>query len=107
MSSPVKLASGLPGGDANGLAAHSAALTDDPQSLRVVIAIVDVKELKTSIDTGEVTPVLRIRRVELVPDGDLRQARMFFRRANEARTGRTALPIDVEEELDAAFTSES
>lgn len=107
MSSPVKLAGTLPGGDANGLGAITAELVDAPEDVRVLVVLVSVKELKTSIDTGEVTPVLRIRRVEAVPEGDLLSAKKFFRRAHEHRTGRVALPIDVEEELNEAFRTQS
>lgn len=103
MSSPVKLAGALPAGDANGLAAHTADFVNAPDEVRVLVLLVDTKELKTLIDTGEVVPVLRIRRVEAVPNDDLAAAKKFFRRAHEHRTGRVALPIDVEEELDAAF----
>lgn len=105
MSTPVKLASTLPSGDANGLAAIVPELVDDPTRYRVVIAIVDTKELKTIIETGEIVPVARIRRIEAMPAADLPAAKRLFRRAHEHRTGRTALPIEVEDEISAAFDS--
>lgn len=107
MSSPVKLAGALPAGDANGLAAHTAEFVDAPDEIRVLIMLVSTKELKTSIVTGEVTPTLCVRRAEVVPDDDLAQAKKFFRRAHEHRTGRVALPIDVEDELNEAFKTEA
>jgi hypothetical protein len=103
VSTPVKLASALPSGNANGLSAILAELTDDPTSLRVMIAVFDTKELKTITDTGEVVPVVRIRRVEALTGMDLRSGRTLFRRAFEKRTGRESLPIEMEEELDEAF----
>ena len=103
MSTPVKLASALPAGDANGLAAIVSDLVEDPTSLRVVISIIDTKELKTSIETGEIVPIARIRRIEAIPAADMSAAKRLFRRAHEHRTGRTALPIEVEDEISAAF----
>lgn len=103
MSSPVKLAAALPSGDANGLSAIVPQLVDDPTTLRVIIAIVDTKELKTIIETGEIVPVARIRRIEAMPAQDMRAAKSLFRRAHEHRTGRTALPIEVEDEIQLAF----
>lgn len=103
MSTPVKLAGALPAGDANGLSTLVGDLVDDPQNLRVVIAIIDCKEIRTSIDTGEAVPVARIRRIEAIPAHDLKAGKTLFRRAHEHRTGRTALPLEVEDEISAAF----
>lgn len=105
MSDPVRLNATLPAGDGNGLAAISADLVDSPRDLRVVIAIVDCKEIRTNNDTGDVIPVARIRRIEALTAEDLRAGRSLFRRAYERRTGREALPIDLEEEVQAAFDS--
>lgn len=107
MSSPVKLAGTLPAGDANGLAAIAAEVANDPRGLRVVIAIVDCKELRTSVDVGDVVPILRIRRIESLAAEDLKPGRRLYRRAHDRRTGRQALPLELEEELDEAFGAES
>lgn len=103
MSTPVKLASALPDGNANGLSSIVSALTETPRDLQVVIAIVDCKKIETIADTGEVVPTARIRRIEAVPAQDLTLAKRLFRRAHDARTGLTALPIEVEDEIRAAF----
>jgi hypothetical protein len=103
MSQPVKLAGTLPAGDANGLAAIAADAADDPRQLRVVIAIVDCKELRTSVDVGDVVPVLRIKRIEALAPEDLKAGRQLWRRAHERRTGRQSLPIDLEEQIEEAF----
>lgn len=103
MSDPVRLSATLPGGEGNGLSAISAHLAKQPRTLRVVIAIVDCKEIRTNNDTGDVIPVARIRRIEALTADDLRAGRSLFRRAYERRTGREALPIDLEEEVQAAF----
>jgi hypothetical protein len=103
MSTPVKLASGLPSGDANGLGALVNALAEDPRGLRVVLAIVDCKKIETNTDTGEVVPVARVRRIEALLPEDKPLAERLLRRALEARTGRTVLPITLEDEVAAAF----
>ena len=107
MTSIVKLNGALPADDRNGLAAHGEELVNASEEIRVVIMLVSTKTLKTSVDTGDVTAELRVRRAEMVPNDDLRTARQLFRRAHEHRTGRVALPFDVEEEINSAFKSES
>jgi hypothetical protein len=103
MPSPVKLAGTLPAGDANGLAAIAAEVTSAPKSLRAVIALVDVKELRTSIDAGDIVPILRIKRIEAINPDDMKAARRLYRRALDKRTGREAIPFELEEDLDEAF----
>jgi len=103
MSTPVKLASALPGGNANGLGAILDELTRDPEGKRVVIAIIDTKKVETDIDTGEVVPVVRIRRIEALTGMDLKAGHQLFRRVHEHRTGRVQLPIEDEDEIREAF----
>lgn len=104
MSTPVKLASALPAEiDRNGLGAILRDLVDDPTGLRVLIAIVDTKELHTITDTGEVVPVARVRRIEALTGPDLGAGHQLFRRAHERRTGRVQLSIEDEDEIRDAF----
>lgn len=103
MSTPVKLASALPSGSANGLGEIVDALTRDPEGLQVLIMIVDTKKIETIPDTGEVVPTARVRRVEALTGMDLKAGRTLMRRAYEKRTGRESLPIEVEAEFDQAF----
>lgn len=101
--SSVKLAGALPKGTANGLEAVVLPLVQHPDRFQVVLAIIDCKTITTDADTGEVVPTARIRRIEVVLPGDRRVARGLMERALEERTGRTALPLDLEDELRAAF----
>lgn len=99
----TKLASSLPGGDANGLTAIARALIDSPHDVHVVVGIVDCKRTTTDNDSGEIVPTARIRRIEVIDGDDKDLAAKMMRRALETRTGKTVLPFDLEEDLRAAF----
>lgn len=97
MSAVVKLSSALPGNEEiNGLDAHVKKFVETPERLHLVLAWVDVKEIRDMTDTGTRVPVLRMRRCELV--GDAKDAPQELRdlalRLYEERTGKTPLPID-------------
>lgn len=97
------LSGALPKGDANGLGPIVRALIDEPHRFHVVMAIVDCKSVNTNHDTGEIIPTARIRRIEVVLPGDLDGAQRLMRRALEHRTGRTVLPLDLEDDIQIAF----
>ena len=100
----TKIASALPGGDANGLVAIARELIDTPHTVHVVVALVDCKRTTVDNDSGEVIPTARIRRVEVLGDKeDKALAQKMLRRSLERRTGMTVLPFDLEEDLRAAF----
>lgn len=99
----TKLASSLPGGDANGLTAIARDLIDNPHEIHVVVALVDCKRFTTDNDTGEIVPTARIRRIEVIAANDKDLAAKMMRRALEGRTGKQVLPFDLEEDLRAAF----
>lgn len=100
----TKIASALPGGDANGLTAIARELIDTPHEVHVVVALVDCKRITTDNDSGEIIPTARIRRIEVIGDGeDKALANKMLRRSLERRTGKTVLPFDLEEDLRAAF----
>ena len=99
----TKLASSLPGGDANGLVSLARNLIDSPHDVHVVVALVDCKKITTDNDTGEVEPTARIRRIEAIAGDDKALAGKMLRRALESRTGKTVLPFDLEEDIRAAF----
>lgn len=86
MSQPVKLASALPGGDRNGLAAIAGDLVHAPADQRLVLAVIDVKRIETNTDTDEVVPLVRVLRVESPLPMDRKEAYAMLRRATEART---------------------
>ena len=98
----AKLTSALPKGEANGLAALDRDLIDSPSSIHVVIALVDCKKITTDVDSGDVEPVARIRRIEVIRE-DKDRAAIMLRRALEVRTGKTVLPFDLEEDMRVAF----
>lgn len=100
----TKIASSLPGGDANGLTAIARQLIDNPHDIHVVVALVDCKRITTDNDSGEIVPTARIRRIEALADPeDMALSQKMLRRALERRTGKTVLPFDLEEDLRAAF----
>jgi hypothetical protein len=99
----TKIASTLPGGDANGLVAIARALIDTPHDVHVVVALVDCKKTTVDNDSGEVVPTARVRRIEVITEADRELAAKMLRRALEKRTGKTVLPFDLEEDMRAAF----
>lgn len=98
----ARLSSGLPKGEANGLAALDRELIDNPGKVHVVIALIDCRKVTTDFDSGDIEPVARIRRIEAIRE-DSGVASRMLRRALEVRTGKTVLPFDLEEDLRAAF----
>ncbi len=100
----AKLTSSLPNGEGNGLDVLIRDLVGDPHRLHVVIGIVDCKKITTDNDSGEVVPTARFRRIEAVLDVEDKQVvKRLLQRALERRTGATVLPLDLEDELRAAF----
>jgi hypothetical protein len=99
----TKLASSLPKGEANGLSALAAVLVDIPEHVHVVIALVDCKRIQTDVDSGDVEPTARIRRIEAVLPEDHAHAHRMILRSLEKRTGKTVLPFDLEQDLRTAF----
>jgi hypothetical protein len=103
----ANLAGRLPEGDRNGLDALVTELVEDPEKVHVVIALVDCSKVTTNVDTGEVVPTMRIRRIEAVRDPeDGRTMRQLLRREWERRTGKVVLPFELEEEMRRAFGEE-
>jgi hypothetical protein len=100
----VKIAGRAPDGEGNGLTAIAQALIDNPAEMHVVIAIVDCSKTTTDHDKDEVIPTARVRRIEVVDDkDDGKRLRDLMQRAFERRTGKTVLPLELEDELRAAF----
>lgn len=97
------LGGNLPRGDANGLSAMAAELIADPERKRVIIALVDNPKTVVNNVTGDRVATVRMCRIEAVRPDDLGAAEQLMRRALEARTGQTVLPLDLEDELSEAF----
>lgn len=103
--SDVTIGSSLPVGDRDGLTAIASDLIEQPEQLRVMLAVIDVAKITTRTDDGGRTATVRIRRIEQVLPGDLGAAEKLLRRALERRTGRETLPLELEDEITAAFAS--
>ena len=100
MSGPVKISSGLPEGEPNGLVSLIQHLINDPSELTCVVMLIDTKSLTTEMDTGDVIPTARIRRLEPILDRtDRREVTRLMARANERRMGLSVLPLDLEHQL--------
>jgi hypothetical protein len=100
----TSIAGNLPAGDGNGLESIITDLIDNPKKLHVAIVILDTKKITTNPDTNEVVPTARIRRIEVLKtDDDRKVAERLMRRVLDQRTGRAALPYQLEEEIAGAF----
>lgn len=100
----MKLSSGLPKGPANGLAPFAEQLLDDPTQKIAVVALLDVKSITTDLDTGDAVPTVRVRHIEVVKgDDQTTLLQRIMSRALAKRTGKEVLPLDLEDEVAAAF----
>lgn len=104
----VKKQSLLPPGDENGLTDYAPQLVAEgegttPKRLRAALVIFDVKRVGVDSDTFEKIATVRFRRVEVLLDDDLGQAEKLIRRALEARSGQTTLPLELEDDIRQAF----
>jgi len=66
-------------------------LTNNPEATHLIVAIVDVKQLLTDVDTGDIEPTVRVLNVEIVNTADGADAQLMLKRALEKRTGKTVL----------------
>lgn len=107
MSAAVKLSSKLPGdGEINGLDSIAGELLSDPQELVPCFVLLDVSKEIVDVDAGTRVPVVRVRRIEpLAPDvGSVSDGvRKAVAEAEEARTGRKAIPLSMVEVTEDAF----
>jgi hypothetical protein len=103
----VKLrATSLPSGDGDGLTYHAPAFVNEPSELRLILALVDTRQIVRDVLDGEQTAIVRIRRIEVVADvEDRREVQRIMLRANERRKGGTVLPLDMEAEIESAFAT--
>lgn len=103
VTASLKLSSRLPDGDRNGLDLLIPALVASPDATHAVLLLVDCKSVTTDTDTGASVPTIRPLRAEVIRPEDLAAAEKLIRRALEARTGHTTLPLDLEDEISAVF----
>ncbi|HEY2088540.1 MAG TPA: hypothetical protein VGH54_21295 [Mycobacterium sp.] len=100
----MKLRAALPKGDGNGLTVISRPLTARPDQVHVVIALVKTEKLTTNVADGQVEATLAIRGLEVVTDEDQAAAFRLLERSLERRTGQTMLPLELEDDIRAAFS---
>lgn len=104
----VSLQGKMPDGDGNGLTPIVSDLiaqaTGQQEKRRyVAVCLLDVVKVTTNADTAATTPTVRIRRIEVADGADRELAENLMQRALDARTGREALPYDLEQELRGVF----
>lgn len=101
----VSLTSTLPKAEeANGLPSIENELIADPNGLFVAVVVLDVKKITTDVDSSEASPTVRVRRIEPISEAEDRtRLGRLATRAFERRTGQTVLPLDLEDEMRAAF----
>jgi hypothetical protein len=94
----------LPSGDGNGLSAVASDLARDPSRIRAAVVLFDADRIVEKTDDGNHEVRVRVRRVEVIsaPD-DADALQRILMREFERRTGQTVLPIDLEEDVKAAF----
>jgi len=104
MTTTAFLSGRLPSGEANGLAAIVRQLVDDPEAVHVLVVLADVVKTTHLVESGNTVPTLRIRRIEAIGDGgDRAQLQRLLQREYERRTGQPTLPLELEEDVRAAF----
>lgn len=97
----------LPAGDGNGLIAIAQQLCEEPHTRHLAVCIIDCQKVTTNMDTGEVIPTARVRRVEVIAgDEDRKVLERLMRRALDERTGREALPYDLQTEIEGIEVSQ-
>lgn len=104
----VKIAGSTPDGDKNGLTAILAQLIHRPERIHVAVALIDTKSLSTDVDTGDVTPTVRLRAIEVfeADTAEAVRAREMLRARYARRTDRPELPFELAGLLDAAAVDE-
>lgn len=106
MSQSAYLSGRLPDGEANGLAGKLRELVDDPERVHVLIVLADVTKVTQLVESGATVPTLRIRRVEAIGDPtDQKELQRILMREYERRTGQPVLPLELERDVESAFTA--
>ena len=106
----ISVSGKLPAGDGNGLVAIAQqlinqAMGDSPPKIHLCVALVDAAKVTVNADTHELIPMARIRRIEVIMEPeDVEVLRSLMSRALDQRTGREALPYNLEREIRGVFT---
>jgi hypothetical protein len=98
-------ASAAPDGDANGLAPYVSDLLNGARSGKLwpVIGVIDCAGESIDYRKGGRKPKAGFRRIEIVLPEDRKAAARIMARALEHRTGKAVLPLDLEDQIEAAF----
>jgi len=96
MPSPIKMQSKLPSGSKNGLPSVIDEIHSNPSKIRYALVAFDCESTTTNFDNGDVTPTLRVLRIEPVLRDDMTTVRRLMEHSLERRTGVATLPMDDE-----------
>lgn len=101
----VKLSSSLPKADSvNGLSALAGDMASEPERMHVAVIVFDTSRVTIDTDSGDAVPTARVRRIEPITGiADRQRLQTLVTRAFEERTGKTVLPLEIEDELRAVF----
>ena len=101
--SNITLGGNLPNNDQhNGLDAIHDELVKDPSKRRVAVVFIDAQKLVTKVDDGEISPVLRIRRIEVaLNDKDAKALTEIMDRLSQDRLGMLPIEGDPDDDGDA------
>jgi hypothetical protein len=101
----TKLASALP--DGHGLESVRHKLIDEPRLKHIAVVVVDCSKVTIDYEKGGREPTAAIRTIEVVHPDDLPLTEQILTRGRDKRLGATVLPLDVEDDISAAFTGRS
>lgn len=99
----MKLIGTLPKDTANGLDVRLSRMVNNPEETHLAVLRLRTASITEKVDTGEREPALKILGIEAVLPQDAKEAERLLRRALEDRNGVTTLPIEIEDEITAAF----
>lgn len=99
----IKSTAILPKGEANGFVAIAKELRDEPLKLRAALIVFNAKRGTEDFDQADTVITVRVLRVARLLPQDLPHAETMLRRAVEFDSGETTLPLDLEDEIRAAF----
>jgi hypothetical protein len=104
MTTAAHLSGRLPSGDANGLAAIVGELVDDPDRIHVLVVLAGCLKVTHVVKDNAQVPTVEIRRIEAISDpGDRAALQRLLMREFERRTGQPVLPLELEQDVEAAF----
>lgn len=99
----VKVAGKLPTADKNGLLSAAIDMIDNPAVLRVAVVVLATTGTEEDFGAQTVTAKTEIRRIEVISGDDLKTAKKLMLRAADAREGKTVLPFETEQDIEAIF----